>query len=485
MRDSIQSDHQDFVRMEDKIDHPKQIQIKTTQPLSKMKNSNTKKEFSNPLQNVDKKVEHKHETTPIYLIIGFDLGTSTSKVVVQAPDLTKKPTWVVDFKSLGYENQSYLLPTMIYNNSKDHMISLQDNNSEPYRHIKTGLLNSEVYTGEIDERFGSMLIRESLAAAYMGFALRYVKGYILELKHDLLSRHQIIWNLNLGITSPTLDNFEEKDRFLKVAAVGWKLSLNCDQSLNIDQVKKEIKEYENDADKYKSSLGCSFYLIPEIIAGSYGYALSRKRRNGLHIIVDIGASTVDVCGFKLSKDKGLNNNALYATTVQPLGTFLFHKKLKNQNYLQPINDEEIDLDDEEVKKNSDKFKTIIRAIIHIIYRKIEPDAPEFMKDNKLPFIVIGGGSNSDIYWNWINCIQSWILFDHIKNRGLDCIDVPLPANITNDIDNDQAKYLTVAWGLSHRDLDIGRFIPTSKIPKTPEPQIWDGLDNLYVSKEMV
>ena len=38
-------------------------------------------------------------------------------------------------------------------------------------------------------------------------------------------------------------------------------------------------------------------VFPEIAAPVVGYARLRRRREGLHVMVNVGPSTIDVCGF--------------------------------------------------------------------------------------------------------------------------------------------------------------------------------------------
>src|SRR5688500_16454108 len=54
----------------------------------------------------------------IDLVIGFDFGTSTSKVVIQAPDLQGSPARAVNFGNLSLQEFPYLIPTSIWINGE-------------------------------------------------------------------------------------------------------------------------------------------------------------------------------------------------------------------------------------------------------------------------------------------------------------------------------------------------------------------------------
>src|SRR5207237_728619 len=47
------------------------------------------------------------------VVVGFDFGTSASKVVVQAPGLPGNPAYAVDFGDVAHPSMRYLLPTRL------------------------------------------------------------------------------------------------------------------------------------------------------------------------------------------------------------------------------------------------------------------------------------------------------------------------------------------------------------------------------------
>jgi len=48
----------------------------------------------------------------------------------------------------------------------------------------------------------------------------------------------------------------------------------------------------------------------------------------------------------------------------------------------------------------------------------------------------------------------------------------------------EQRRLAVAWGLSHRALDVGEIIPADRIPDVPPPRIREWRDR-FVGKEVV
>lgn len=408
---------------------------------------------------------------PLDLIIGFDLGTSSSKVVVQAPDLPDSPAWPVDFDALGHNKSKFILPTQLYYNQKNRTVSLKKQNTSDvlYIHIKTGLCSSTFKTSKIEiQSIFEKESKEALAAAYISFALTYVKEHIFKEKNDILSAYSINWSINLGVPSPTLDHFKEKESFERVIKIAWVLSESGTDSfvMSLEDIKNEIKLLNQDPDEYiRTNKIPETNLIPEIIAGSYGYTLSPQRIDSLHVMVDIGAFTVDVCGFSLFRhyETKENTNALLYANVEDAGSFRFYRLMGSKDYLSPIKP---NLDAESIVDIKDDFKKAVRKNIFDLKTKSAPREKVWREEEMLPIIIIGGGSRISYYDDWLTDLNSWLQNRYIKNRGFRFIEPSLPDGWTEE----QGVYLSIAWGLSHRALDIGRFTASSKTKDFPPPE---------------
>ena len=68
-------------------------------------------------------------------------------------------------------------------------------------------------------------------------------------------------------------------------------------------------------------------VVPEIAAEVVGYARSKHRREGLHVMVDVGASTIDICGFVLHAADGEDGDQYHLLTalVKRLGLHELHR----------------------------------------------------------------------------------------------------------------------------------------------------------------
>ena len=67
-------------------------------------------------------------------------------------------------------------------------------------------------------------------------------------------------------------------------------------------------------------------VFPEIAALVVGYARLRRRREGLHVMVNVGPSTIDVCGFGLRDHDGDDRYSLYTVLVERIGIRESHRQ---------------------------------------------------------------------------------------------------------------------------------------------------------------
>lgn len=67
-------------------------------------------------------------------------------------------------------------------------------------------------------------------------------------------------------------------------------------------------------------------VVPEVAAQAVGYARSTLRDPGLHLLVDVGATTLDICGFILHQAEGRDRYELLTTTVERLGALELHRE---------------------------------------------------------------------------------------------------------------------------------------------------------------
>ncbi len=445
------------------------------------------------------------------LIIGLDFGTSASKVVIQAPELPGRPSFAVDFGELSHRSARYLLPTILWvaPNGTSQLSRLDIARS--VKDIKLELLSGDEYLNSNLGPSRQGLNPEATAVAYLALLLRYTREWFLKTKRDVLKDFgKLNWSVNLGVPSPCIEENPENLRFQRVGKAAWMLSV-LENQITLGKAQDELR-YLIEAPEYwdrdDDGIACDLQIIPEIAAGAVGYALSTLRREGLHVMVDIGASTVDVCSFILHEREGNDRYSLLTTDVQLLGTIRLHherilalmriheKQAENlrdkHDPLAPIaqdispylvsHEQLVSAARQAEDQLKERLQTVLRRVIWNAKMHRDPNSPVFRRNGRLPVLLIGGGSELPFFHSAVNELDGW-LRTHTGNDG---IVLPTEDPLLDTLTGNTAKYhrIAVAWGLSHRALDIGDITPADRIADI-EPPRRKNWEDRFVGQEQV
>lgn len=454
------------------------------------------------------------------LIIGLDFGTSSTKVVIQAPDFSGGHSFAVDFGHLAHPSMSNLLPTKLWVWQEDgegvDSCSLKERaGAKVVGNIKPELVLEDKYLvssiGPRQRGFSP----EEIATVYLALVLQYSKEWFYRTKGDIFGHFQkFIWSLNLGIPSSCTDDNKENRLFRQIMKAAWLLSKLPREDINLKKARWKLERVgsPNFWGSRTEDAG-DFNIIPEIAAGAVGYALSNLFRKGLHLMVDIGASTVDVCSFNLQQKDGEKRYSFLMTGVKNYGVFGFYRSRlialmdTYEGYLQGLLDKHdpmkpVDFS-ETVEPYIIPFKTLdarfmkaktefrekkllrmIRGIICETKVRRAAKASVWGRYGRLPILLIGGGSQLPFFRSVVEGLGDW-LRELDWNTGIQLLDAPLPDSLIHSArGKDGQHFLTVAWGLSHRALDVGEIIPMELVPDDPLPQPPD-VRSRYVGKEQV
>ena len=252
-------------------------------------------------------VLHSRSLDHDLLIMGADVGTSLSKVVVAVGGRRM----AVEFDAPGGEDNPYLLPTAVsVMEDGSCRLGLHDGASVQYDDIKRPLIG-----GKTDENVQLPLI------AFMALLFQHVRKQIKESEGKLLSE-RLDWQVNLGVPTESYGGGSSGVRDLvrayrRSAEVAWSLARQeeakgNERRLMLDQCKRVMQ----------SELKRRSYLIdvwPEFAAQVRSYATSKQRQEGVHVFVDAGGGTLDVTVFQVLSSLNYRKTPVWARTVQPLG----------------------------------------------------------------------------------------------------------------------------------------------------------------------
>ena len=257
-----------------------------------------------------------HGTDNADLVVGLDFGTLSTRVVVRSafvgPGRAVPVRWRV---RRGFP--PHFLPAALEESSNGELSLTSDWSELDERNLKTDLMDHP-----------SDLTARARAAAYLGLVLRGARAYVLDTQEQAYGSYRLRWAVHLGIPSAGYDDQEVKAAFSGVARAAWILSLRAESpTLEIATAELERAEHTEMIASDPDLSGVE--VFPEIAALVVGYARSRRRREGLHVMVDVGASTMDVCGFGLRDHDGDDRYSLYTALVERIGIRELHRQRMN------------------------------------------------------------------------------------------------------------------------------------------------------------
>jgi len=445
------------------------------------------------------------------VIIGFDFGTSCTKVVLR--DSQRKESIAVPFDGVSSQSNSYLFPTKIYINT-DGSIRLDSGETE-IDGLKVQLINNP--SGNLFEDAGSADVATAfdLAVAYIGLVLIHIRNWFLETRSDVYQRIHLNWQLNIGMSSRSYDDQPLLDNMKMASLAGWNLSLMNKNPIFFSDVKAAIKISElqikqNDYNEEKEQLHPDYVNpIPEIIAEVIGYVRSPMRQNGMHLMVDVGASTLDVSTFIIHENEDEDQYSMLVAEVETLGAFILHqyriktcKKIVEQklskllsacdgiaplpgtkDYLLATTDDDKAVFGKAEAKFQDKCSTMIRKTIKTTKDRRNPLSSEWT--DGFPYFLCGGGAKINVYKRLFEDIEKKLGNSKYK-LSLIKKSLPIPSDFINtDISERNFNRMAVAYGLSFPKYDIGNITPPDKIEDLVVNQEIRELTPYYIDKDMM
>jgi hypothetical protein len=426
-------------------------------------------------------------------IIGLDFGTSCTKCVVGVAGRAI----AVRFADLTRPDTPYLLPTQLWF-GVDRSLSLRKTaNAQPVTGMKVGLMERADAICTLTNAHQATPVQ--LSAAYMGEVLRYVRTWLLAEKRDLIGDAELIWELNVGLPAKSHDNKIIHDAFTRAAYAGWALSQR-NGTMYLGVAAEAIRVVS--ADTSIVSNATAIQLIPEVAAEVVGYARSAQRREGPHMMVDVGATTLDVCLFNLAETGDGHEYAFFATDVRTdLGALRLHTKrllaidssstgTDLETPLRPIPKswrqypgangpaEAVDRQFREeaegvVRRTASQAKQKQRSGLVVEVERVR--GLERVRDGEIRVLMCGGGSAIPLYEGAVRGAAEKLCYGRHGSLGLKPFRIVPGLEVPRRLDAPQLPKkdfhrIAVAYGLSYSVDNIGRYTPPSELQ--PEPRWW-------------
>ena len=391
------------------------------------------------------KFKPKSKNNPnIEAFIGFDFGTTSSKIIINFP-------YSKDFLGFKYlvfpvlepfrcDDDPFLWKTIIYYNEISDEYSLYPQEGyEEINDIKTNLIDNP--NNLIKEIGQTKILSMHASVAYISLLIKLVKGYC----YKKTQKNHIQWNLNLGMPAETLDDKKLKNLYENIAYISMQINEFPITNAQINSLIKnsyllKVRPLEN------------ICITPEIVAAIEGIKKSTMLESEEYLIVDIGGSTLDLSIINIFYDNEDNpKSSNLISKVHLLGGEATSWLKKEDGY--SIND---------------LLEAIISAFGNIVTnnkKKRNPLSRSF--GNKLRMITVGGGKKSAVHILAINKVEKNWKKNFFPN-GLEKIEIKFDTiNFSedyreNEVLNDEDR-LTVAYGLSIEPYQYAKYTPQSEI----------------------
>ena len=396
----------------------------------------------------------------IQLVIGLDFGTAYTKVVIGE----RRRAYAVPFAEFAHGTNPYLLPGVL-TVAEGGRVRLGTNGS--------GRRVSDLKMRILDGDTGDETL--SLAASFLALVLQNARSWFLNAHRQTYERYYLDWNVNVGLPTTHYQDGPLSRFYKQIVTAAWHASTRS-SPLDLDAVCDSFADDEG-------ALGADAVgAFPEFAAQVNGYVRSPMRRSDLHLLMDVGAGTVDVAAFNVHQRDGDDVFPILAGLVKHLGVQMLHKhrvdklfpagSTRGLDYDEGASDaaiasalgipvNELGAVDRSFRK---ELLEQVRTVVQLAKRKY-PMSRRW--DEGVPFFLCGGGARAALYAG---------LAERMERDRAPCpltrLDLPKPERlVAPDIDVGDYDRLSVAYGLSFDQFEIGQIIPSGNIeePETEPP----------------
>lgn len=388
-------------------------------------------------------------------VVGFDFGTSSMKIVVRDPYVAGNPVAALPAPlELRSQGHPFLWQTVVWLDPADDTFRLYPTpGAITLEGFKTGIIAGKGAEPICDE---PRISRSEGASAFVALHLCHLLGWYAKEKPLARSRASNFLAINIGVPVATSDNPAALQPFKEVVRAAAELACSC-EPLTIERVRAAL-------DMVKAEdLPNGFDLVPELSANLVGYASDPTSPWGAHVLVDVGASTLDIVAFNLVENEDEPQIKAFSASVELFGAAA----------LDIARSEGIADADFAAACNHQFGDTYLYACREDVARACF--SPTLRSDD-VELVITGGGCATPLHSRFVTDLRG---SKRVLGEGK--IVRPEPPREIAPIDCDRSRLL-LAFGLAHDKPDIPPPTLPSRIPKiAPKPDNHPG----FVGPEQV
>ena len=396
--------------------------------------------------------------------IGIDFGTAYTKVAIRVAGRVFFVPWT-GLRQSGSKD-FYLPGEVTLSNDGGIWLGRAPNAEEVRTDLKLPFLSQSARSNE------------SLASVvgFLAWVMKYARAWLYETHSALLKGRKLAWDVNLGCPTNSWSSWDVSEAYRGLAIRAWQLS----------QIAGDLKWQSaiNALEPLKGTVGDAgldgLKLVPEFVAQIAGYVKSPQRRNGLHMLMDIGAGTIDIATFNVHFDsvKEEDRFPIFASQVLPMGThYLTAARLRKAGlerhewddlqsvpnaaaFAAALKIEPMAIVDSD-KEFSDLMTNAIYNVLNYTRSSRYGRAPEWGKG--VPVFLAGGGSECSVY------AQS--LANAFRRLNVPALRTSFPlleeTMRGTTLTEGEFHRLSVAYGLTFDADDLGKILAPHQIEDAP------------------
>jgi len=429
------------------------------------------------------------------LVIGLDFGTAYTKVVIGE----NRRAYAIPMRRRSKGIERYLLPGVIaINQYGECSLDVETGGVKIANDLKMSLIRGNPSRENLAEIvcFLALVLQRS-RVKFLGEHAAIYKGFWID------------WAVNIGMPTEQYDDTRLTETYAALVRSAWCLSTvrgplfiqDGIEILDSNKAPVRLDEAARILIEQKQLSKDSFACFPEFLAQMAGYVRSPMRENDLHMLVDVGAGTVDISVFNVHRDAKNEKDKfpIFAKSVKSFGTFTLvqtrHEKVGKLSSLELAPFDKVPTSLQFAKRLGITLKKLqeidndFRArIAEQILTQLSstkkskyPKSRRWEKGNGVRTFLTGGGANVDFYKE--------ILEQHVSRSGVTpirLVKMDMPKRmLAQGVRQDDYPRLSVAFGLSFDAFDLGEVITTNEIDNLEASGPRETFREHFVGKEQV
>lgn len=437
---------------------------------------------SNPLTSDE---QYSKERDAFLFQIGFDFGTSSSKVVIRDVNIDK--AWV--FRHSDVDNiSSILIPSVVLFHGDTFMI--HDSISTLYPpnglyHLKVAL--EKVALGKLDNpilleykkiigenyKYSQSEITKMATIFFLSLWLKKIVAHIKERYPDYGNVKEDLICVNMAIPVENICNENVRELFRSILSIAWELKSEqiIDNRINIDKLYKDISRIQS-CHSAKNEF-CQVY--PEVSANIQAFInspASSPDQTTIYFFTDVGAGTIDQSVFTYAGQEGERKVNYFAGKVFLHGSRTIeinacrgNTTAQNLEHWRRIKEKDPN------NKKIIAAKNIVRSAVYRDSQKTLRETKKCLPEGngiskqktlreKVKFIFSGGGFTSSPYEHGVIDAYKYVA---LANHDPIVASMPYPKNL--ELPEKFKRYITrlyVAYGLSFLFDDLVQYSSPSE-----------------------